>query len=893
MRFSWFAIVFIIIVPEYSCLSSSVLETSNNNHKSTRTFETNGRFRRKREADEEDVINRFEMERVSPLYDIVRHLPPFEEEWIPSPITTTTLTPEVSARTSSTTEIKIDVSRDEDHVVSESGRQYGGNSARSWFYSAESFSSSSHFDLTNTELEEGSKFYTKVSTSRRQDEDHVMSQSPGLMTSRISLLDEVVVESPTTPFINVTVTPKVQEEKPNITTRYILLQSGRIVAINVTSVSSAFKTSGGGSSSKPFSPTRTIYFGSRLKTQNNTTSVNISNVNRLMSGQSTFSSTPSTPIRVQTEKISDALKNKQSPTKKLITTSKKPTTEIPKESARLVHKQRHSSTATLLVTNPPKTTALRSFVEYSNVRYTSGDTIEKIFDLLQPDTTDIPFFVITFDSLKRNQQESPNLTETTFSGSTTKTPDHEQKSRNLKYNEPIILQKPPQLQEQDAFLNSREKVAKNSGISSVQRKESVTNNRGSSTYTPLSRELLTTVPFTNSPAVKDGVAPLLKIRHEFLRIVPITPVTATDIPTTTTSIIKPDRNSSRRPRYRGLSHVSLQAPRKHKTETPVPNLATTTAIPKTPSTTFKKPRQQQSFHFRNSVSFQTMPPSAFSDRRSLSGEITTEISELSSTSKIRMPEEVEYIFRFEPTRKSMNNKNSLKDITTDIPSIKIPTTVRTRVDNRWKVIPNQMSARTTPLSITSSSKDFRTTVGSISTTTATTSSNRVGRNFKQSVTEIQDVDTITTTKMPFRVYYFEPKRKKAKISLKDKVSEISETLLTTENIRTFPTTASKWARVTSPTSRGNVVYRDSRRLLLPPESQDSTTESFQTTSTRPTAKRIRHSPFIWHRPNVATKPPSSTETTANMSNSTISENERRAKALEDFVYLPINLQRTA
>ncbi|KFM64215.1 hypothetical protein X975_24608, partial [Stegodyphus mimosarum] len=830
------------------------------------------------------------MERVSPLYDIVRHLPPFEEEWIPSSLTTTTLTPEFPGRTSSTTEIKIEVSRDEDHVVSESGRQYGGNSAHSWFYSAESFSSSSHFDLTNTELEEGSNFYSKVSTSRRQDEDHVMSQSPGLRTSRISLLDEVVVESPTTPFVNSTVTPKVHEEKPNITTRYILLQSGRIVAINVTSVSSAFKTSGGGSSSKPFSPTRLVYFGSRLKNQTNTTSVNSSNGHVLTSGPSTFSSTPSSPTKVQTEKMSDALKNKPSPAKKLITTSLKPTTEISKELAKLVHKQSRSSTTTLLVTNPPKTTAVTSSVEYSNVRYTSRDAIEKIFDLLQPDTTDIPFFVITFDSLKRNQQESSNVTETTFSDSATKTKDHDRKERNFKYIEPTKL---PQLQKQDAFSNSREKMDKNSGILSFQRKELVTNNRGSSTFTTLSRDVLTTVPVTNSPVVEDVVAPFLKIRHEFVRIVPITPVTATDAPTTTASTIKPDRNSSRRPRYRGLSHVSLQVPSKHKTETSLTNSATTTAIPKTPSTTSRKPRQQQGFHFRNSVSFQTMPPSAFSDRRSLSGDTTTEISEHFSTSKIRMPEEVEFIFRFEPTRKSLTNKHSHKVAITDIPSIKTSTTIRNRVDNRWKVIPNQMPARTTPLSITSLSKDLRTTVRSLSKSTSPTSSNRVGINFKQPVTNIQDLDTITTTKMPFRVYYFEPKRKKAKISLKDKVSEISESLLTTENIRTFPTTASKWARVTSPTSRGNVVSRDSRRLPLPPESQDSTTESFPSTSTRPTPKRIRHSPFIWHRPNVATKPPSSTETTDNMNNSTISENERRAKSLEDFVYLPVNLQRTA
>lgn len=251
--------------------------------------------RQKREADDEDVINRFEMERVSPLFEIVRHLPPFEDNWLSSPVTIPSFPSFPSIKleneSSSYDEYKIEVIKDEEHVIGENGKQFKENSALNWYYSAESYSSVNNFTNHNRDVlkSEQSTFaptaktastttkttLPKTSILRKQDDEHVV---PSLKDGRGAFLDFNLLGSSTTPKVDSTTPPKNEEVKPNITTRYFLLQSGRVVAINVTNVSSGLKptssTSGQGSKN-PLLPT--FYFGSRIRNKNSTMTSNNAN----------------------------------------------------------------------------------------------------------------------------------------------------------------------------------------------------------------------------------------------------------------------------------------------------------------------------------------------------------------------------------------------------------------------------------------------------------------------------------------------------------------------------------------------------------------------------------------------------------------------------------------
>lgn len=251
--------------------------------------------RQKREADDEDVINRFEMERVSPLFEIVRHLPPFEDNWLSSPVTIPTFPSFPSIKleneSSSYDEYKIEVIKDEEHVIGENGKQFKENSALNWYYSAESYSSVNNFTNHNRDVlkSEQSTFaptaktasttteknIPKTSILRKQDDEHVV---PSLKEGRGAFLDFNLLGSSTTPKVDSTTPPKNEEVKPNITTRYFLLQSGRVVAINVTNVSSGLKstssTSGQGNKN-PLLPT--FYFGSRIRNKNSTKASNNTN----------------------------------------------------------------------------------------------------------------------------------------------------------------------------------------------------------------------------------------------------------------------------------------------------------------------------------------------------------------------------------------------------------------------------------------------------------------------------------------------------------------------------------------------------------------------------------------------------------------------------------------
>lgn len=250
--------------------------------------------RQKREADDEDVINRFEMERVSPLFEIVRHLPPFEDNWLSSPVTIPTFPSFPSIKleneSSSYDEYKIEVIKDEEHVIGGNGKQFKENSALNWYYSAESYSSVNNFTNPNKVVlkSEQSTFaptaktastatetsIPKTSILRKQDDEHVV---PSLKEGRGAFLDFNLLGSATTPKVDSTTPPKNEESKPNITTRYFLLQSGRVVAINVTSVSSLKPTSStsGQGNKNPLLPT--FYFGSRIRNKNSTKAFNNTN----------------------------------------------------------------------------------------------------------------------------------------------------------------------------------------------------------------------------------------------------------------------------------------------------------------------------------------------------------------------------------------------------------------------------------------------------------------------------------------------------------------------------------------------------------------------------------------------------------------------------------------
>lgn len=298
-------------------------------------------YRNKREIDEEDVVNRFEMERSSPLYDILRHLPPFEDGWMPNPVTDSSFslptTKDMKNDPSSYGEFKIEVSKEAEHVVSESGRQFQENAALNWYYSEESYSSINHFNSSSTGIPTVQSFSPKITTTRKHDDNHVVSHVPSLRGERGAFVDFNLLESSTTPKVDI-LPAKVEEPKPNITTRYILLQSGRIVAINVTSVSSVFKpTSSSGSNKNSLLPT--YYFGSRIRNKNNTKS-SANNTH-----QQKKDSTPTKPIKIDvtTETIrkpnvhtsnSDSSKNfppttlkpRVTTTKRLLTTIKPLTT---------------------------------------------------------------------------------------------------------------------------------------------------------------------------------------------------------------------------------------------------------------------------------------------------------------------------------------------------------------------------------------------------------------------------------------------------------------------------------------------------------------------------------------------------------------------------------------
>ncbi|GIY72779.1 uncharacterized protein CEXT_695511 [Caerostris extrusa] len=126
-----------------------------------------------------------------------------EENWTMK--MSSTVHPPTDKPTKDSSDFRLELSKDEEHVFSHSGGKYRGNSAVNWWYSVESYSNVTHYNFTDTESAEVSNVVDeRKAVTRKQDEDHVVSHVPSLRTGGWSTLDEVVLESPTTPVVSVT-----------------------------------------------------------------------------------------------------------------------------------------------------------------------------------------------------------------------------------------------------------------------------------------------------------------------------------------------------------------------------------------------------------------------------------------------------------------------------------------------------------------------------------------------------------------------------------------------------------------------------------------------------------------------------------------------------------------
>ncbi|KAF8764023.1 hypothetical protein HNY73_022146 [Argiope bruennichi] len=908
-----------------------------------------GNIRKKRKLDDVDVINRFELDRVPSLQDAFRNLPPFEKDWINSPPTNFTFPFSPSEKPiNDSSEFKLELSKDEEHVFS--GR-YRGNSAVNWWYSLESYSNVTHFNFTDTESDVDNVLEERTAVTRKQDEDHVVSRVPGLRSGRWSTFDEVVLESPTTPGVTVTLPPQV--ETPNVTTRYILLQSGRIVAINVTSVSNVFKsTSGSGGGNNPSLPP--VYFGARIRKNNSLASNNGNEINkrpnvesadvkpavisgpnrintqmpperfqnlrydpvttkppmvtrnniltppptirrntiaeRLQDPRADFTTTSSPSSRLSSvitatiatnvvkpavvyevtranfqvlpeklQNLTNTVTNKspslifstppptirpQVPTERLqnlridpITTkspkieevprtqsvvlSPPPTirtnivTETPKPSEKEVEltkkpittlsparislsskfpetstnpvtetvkitnvvtknvfemtpttkripENRHTdplttqrirnsqqiptkhpsmlSSTSISTSSPPKSTKVEKFstgktppppsLSYS---LPPRNIIETIFEVFQPDTPELPFLVVTFDSLKK---QSPTVvTPVENSSVENKRTNRERTGRLIESKveyEKIRSTKP-------SLVHYNFNPYHRTSVTSIQNSPTTKvltttwgRNRGSSS--------IQVTPPVNSIIEKDfkPTESLPKLQHDFVRINAVTfPTTQTIAPPS--PLVNP-ATTTRRPRYRGLSFVTNKP-------TPLPK---TVPPPPLPVTTSRKPRQNQGFHLRNSIGFQTIPPGAFSDRRSLPGS-TTQTPDIRAITEEEM--KMDQIFRFEPTRKNAVRADHLQNL----PTPGVFARQQKKQTSQQNQLCQGLSPPQNPLKIEKKGPPQP------SPTKETAKETNSQRQRPQLVTEEEvNKSSSKSTAKPFRVYYFEPKRKKQK-----------------------------------------------------------------------------------------------------------------------------------
>ncbi|XP_054706483.1 uncharacterized protein LOC129216298 [Uloborus diversus] len=848
------------------------------------------------------------MERVSPIYDILRYLPPFEDGWLPPPFTEPTplLSPTLEPQRDYSTysEFKVEISKDKEHVVSESGRQFRENSALNWFYSANSYSSLHHFTIPTLEQKQNSQPTTeksllstsnfpkttaaaaklkpltevvkstlqstdkactllpiteKTTTSqiysedlfkkdsrredittkpsvitvspnnpfdnnpnsllkRRQDREHVVSQVPGFRSNHGIFVNTDFVVPSTTPKVNITMPKPDVETKPNVTTRYILLQSGRIVAINVTSAPKVLKDA----SNNNIPP---YYFGSRIRNKKPPAAHNITR-----NEKSTFQNKTFQPIILTS---SDLILNSDK-NKNLTSRNKQKPLLRPIISFRDVR---------LLFTSGNMTNNLKS----PSKNATKERLFETLIDVFHPGTTESQYLVITFSSAKKKPKNPPLITK-------------------------------------DFSLRSNEQHKNNKSDES------------------------STISFQEEKRIKPQVSNPLRRPDFENRIKP-------NISTTVTIATIPNR---------GLSHVNLQAAKRVKSEKLTPgNTGPQPAT--TSSTTQISPRRsrQHEFHFRNSVSFQTIPPSSFSDRRSLSSSTipSQPLVHESPTKRSKILKENNLIFSFEPTRRS-GRTNLLRNVTVT-PQNERNATLRNRINlhrsrpsapvqNPWWTQVTAPTPSSVPISKPVTNlieKQFRVSLTTTKpirdqvpvTSTAQNSARRESRNFRGAdfKPEFSSTDpnpsSTTMTKKPFRVYFFEPKRKKSKqVDQSAKESDKETKMLANTNIYESSSRRSRHRQLDNSSNKNPAVSRSPKRL-------PSTQINSETTSTTPallpkaTSRKPRYIPFIRHQPNVGTKSPQLSQRTTKSTTIrpvTILESSLESESFLDYVHRPFEIRRT-
>ncbi|KAG8183774.1 hypothetical protein JTE90_001670 [Oedothorax gibbosus] len=843
--------------------------------------------------------------------------------------------------------------------------------------------------------------FDQAKKARKQDEDHVISHVPSLRTGRgFEPFDVAVLESPTTPQGTVTPAPltKEFETKPNITTRYILLQSGRVVAINVTVGPSVYNKPKSGAGNNPVP-----YFGGRLrknstKIENFTISANILDKNGppkplskpTKSPQRVLPTTKLPNIPVSNSRLAIptwnsvlAVRNlplstikplqKQTPPKSApLLAEPKSTTPffilppVPTKPRNLQTSTRQPATTrkpsnsrTITTTKPPDAYTRNSTPEPTRnspptkstpnprLNLPPRNVVETIFNVFQPGTSETPFLIVTYDSLKMQFPPSSFDRQTERrNGQTERRPGGNRLVASMvEYEDSRPRPKPMHL---NGIHASRTSVAVSPGIAARPTASTITNaNRGPA--------LISASPLVNSsPKQFDS-----RMKHEFVRISNV--------------LIPQEDTTTRKPQQHRGSHFLQPSYNSHLPATPtVLQSAKPTETPQN-----RRSRQHQGFHLRNTVGFQTSSPGAFSDRRSIAGSSTAPPVDTTAHSSVDKMAEV-FGMRFEPTRRGVR-LDAPQLVTSVTPEPSNPPRNRNPTKKPSRSSVNKPSSNK-PWLIQEDKPRARETTKTTTTTKPKVDNNRTGRNSRtrgspQVLEEKQDGEASSTTSKPFRVYFFEPKRKRTKQVEDTTTTAATQTVRTsqsphnflrpvqiintrqnhrpssnlqvaprtTTHPQTIPTPAvdnSRRARArfnhahystdipTTPTpkprpnSRPPPSHQAAPRTTTPKptipaqpantnrrgrarESSDLSSTDTPTTSTAKPKKKPRHSPFIWHRPNVGlTKPPTTTTSVSPVVTTTSARVSSRAilrrssvveipprDSFQDIFFNPVEIER--
>ncbi|GFW19733.1 uncharacterized protein TNCV_1606231 [Trichonephila clavipes] len=240
-----------------------------------------------------------------------------------------------------------------------------------------------------------------------------------------------------------------------------------------------------------------------------------------------------------------------------------------------------------------------------------------------------------------------------------------------------------------------------------------------------------------------------------------TPTDALDISDTSSDDSIFDQVCYQRERLLSSSDDSwLSFPQNRPAPSPLPVPPST--IPPLPPATSRRPKQQQGFYLRNSLGFQTIPPGAFADRRSIPVSSPLAVAP-SSVAPVTMNEAM--VLHFEPTRRNAAKVEHLQSLPTTATSTNSVAN-RFRTTTKRARVTTPKSQVTGILTSTPSSRQAGLNGGHRSRSSAR-EVNLAERSFQRSqpLVDARQKENITsTTAKPFRIYYFEPKRKKPRKS---------------------------------------------------------------------------------------------------------------------------------